>query len=100
MGEKRYFQPEIECMPHDKIRELQNEKLLKQVRHAWEDVPYYRDKMKAKGVTPDDIKSMDDLHKLPFLTKDDLRKAYPYGLMGKPLSDCVRIQSTSGTTGQ
>ena len=98
--EKRYFQPEIECMPHDKIRELQNEKLLKQVRHAWEDVPYYRDKMKKKGVTPDDIKSMDDLHKLPFLTKDDLRKAYPYGLMGKPLSDCVRIQSTSGTTGQ
>ena len=98
--EKRYFQPEIECMPHDKIRELQNEKLLKQVRHAWEDVPYYREKMKAQGVTPDDIKSMDDLHKLPFLTKDDLRKAYPYGLMGRPLRDCVRIQSTSGTTGQ
>ena len=98
--EKRYFQPEIECMPHDKIRELQNEKLLKQVRHAWEDVPYYREKMKAQGVTPDDIKSMDDLYKLPFLTKDDLRKAYPYGLMGRPLRDCVRIQSTSGTTGQ
>ena len=98
--EKRYFQPEIETMPHDKIVELQNEKLLKQVRHVWENVPYYRDKMKEKGVTPDDIKSQDDLYKLPFLTKDDLRKAYPYGLMGKPLHDCVRIQSTSGTTGQ
>ncbi len=95
-----YFQPEIECMPHEKIRELQNEKLLKQVKHVWENVPYYRAKMQEKGVTPDDIKSQDDLYKLPFLTKDDLRKAYPYGLMGKPLKDCVRIQSTSGTTGQ
>ncbi|MBQ7220589.1 MAG: phenylacetate--CoA ligase [Synergistaceae bacterium] len=97
---KRYFQPEIETMPHDKIRDLQNERLLKQVRHVWENVPYYRAKMQEKGLTPDDIKSQDDLYKLPFLTKDDLRKAYPYGLMGKPLKDCVRIQSTSGTTGQ
>ena len=96
----RYFQPEIETMPHDKIRDLQNEKLLRQVRHVWDNVPYYRAKMQEKGLTPDDIKSQDDLYKLPFLTKDDLRKAYPYGLMGKPLKDCVRIQSTSGTTGQ
>ena len=66
----------------------------------WDNVPYYRAKMQEKGLTPDDVKSLDDLHKLPFLTKDDLRKAYPYGLMGKPLKDCVRIQSTSGTTGQ
>ena len=98
--EKRYFQPEIETMPHEKIRELQNERLLKQVCHVWENVPYYRAKMQEKGLTPDDIKSLDDLHKLPFLTKADLREAYPYGLMGKPLKDCVRIQSTSGTTGQ
>ena len=96
----KYFQQEIECMPHEKIRELQNEKLLKQVKHVWENVPYYRAKMQEKGLTPNDIKSMDDLYKLPFLTKDDLRKAYPYGLMGRPLKDCVRIQSTSGTTGQ
>jgi len=96
----KYFQQEIECMPHEKIRELQNEKFLKQVRHVWDDVPYYKAKMQEKGLTPDDIKSLDDLHKLPFLTKDDLRKAYPYGLMGRPLKDCVRIQSTSGTTGQ
>ena len=87
-------------MPREEIRKLQNERLLKQVRHAWEDVPYYRKKMQEKGLTPDDIKSMDNLHKLPFLTKADLREAYPYGLMGKPLKDCVRIQSTSGTTGQ
>ncbi|MBQ7154399.1 MAG: phenylacetate--CoA ligase [Synergistaceae bacterium] len=98
--EKRYFQPEIETMSRDKIRDLQNERLLKQVRNVWENVPYYRAKMQEKGLTPDDIKSQDDLYKLPFLTKDDLRKAYPYGLMGRPLKDCVRIQSTSGTTGQ
>ena len=95
-----YFQREIECAAPEKIRALQNEKFLRQVRHVWEDVPYYRAKMQEKGLTPDDIKSLDDLHKLPFLTKDDLRKAYPYGLMGRPLKDCVRIQSTSGTTGQ
>ncbi len=97
---QKYFDPEIECMSHEAIVDLQNERLLKQVANVWENVPYYREKMKAKNLTPDDIKSRDDLYKLPFLTKDDLRKAYPYGLMGRPLSDCVRIQSTSGTTGQ
>ncbi len=95
-----YYQQEIETMPYEQLRELQNEKLLKQVRHVWDNVPYYRAKMEAKGVTPDDIHTIDDLHKLPFLSKADLRDAYPYGLLGKPLSDCVRIHSTSGTTGK
>ena len=95
-----YYQPEIETMPYEDLRALQNERLLKQVRHVWDNVPYYRQKMEEKGVTPDDIQSIDDLHKLPFLKKDDLRQAYPYGLMGKPLSECVRIHSTSGTTGK
>ena len=95
-----YYQPEIETMPYEQLRQLQNEKLLKQVRHVWDNVPYYRAKMEAKGVTPDDIQSIDDLHKLPFLSKADLREAYPYGLLGKPLSECVRIHSTSGTTGK
>ena len=95
-----YYQPEIETMPYDQLRAMQNEKLLKQVRHVWDNVPYYRQKMEEKGVTPEDIQSVDDLYKLPFLTKADLRDAYPYGLMGKPLSECVRIQSTSGTTGK
>ncbi len=95
-----YYQPEIETMRYDELRQLQNEKLLKQVRHVWDNVPYYRAKMEAKGVTPDDIQSIDDLHKLPFLSKADLRDAYPYGLLAKPLGDCVRIQSTSGTTGK
>ena len=95
-----YYQPEIETMPYEQLRELQNEKLLKQVRHVWDNVPYYRAKMEAKGVTPEDIRSIDDLHKLPFLSKADLRDAYPYGLLGAPLSECVRIHSTSGTTGK
>ena len=95
-----YYQPEIETMPYEELRELQNEKFLKQVRHVWDNVPYYRVKMEAKGVTPDDIQSIDDLHKLPFLSKADLRDAYPYVLLGIPLSECVRIHSTSGTTGK
>jgi phenylacetate-CoA ligase len=95
-----YYQPEIETMPYEQLRQLQNERFMKQVRHVWDNVPYYRNKMEEKGVTIDDIHSMDDLHKLPFLTKDDLRDAYPYGLMGKPMSECVRIHSTSGTTGK
>ena len=97
---ERYYQPEIETMPRDQLRALQDERLVKQVKHVWDHVPYYRAKMEAMGVTPDDIKGVADLHKLPFVTKADLRDAYPYGLMGKPVSDCVRIHSTSGTTGK
>ena len=95
-----YYQPEIETASVEQIHAWQNEKLVKQVKHVWDNVPYYRKKMEEKGVTPDDIKSIDDLHKLPFLTKDDLREAYPYGLLGTDLKKCVRIQSTSGTTGK
>ena len=97
---EQYFQPEIETMPYEDLRALQNERFLKQVAHVWNNVPYYRQKMEEKGVTLDDIQSIDDLHKLPFLSKADLRDAYPYGLLGMPLSDCVRIHSTSGTTGK
>ena len=96
----RYYQPEVECASREEMKTLQDERLVAQVKHVWENVPYYRAKMEAKGLTPDDIKGTEDLYKLPFITKDDLRDAYPYGLMGKPLSDCVRIQSTSGTTGK
>ena len=95
-----YFQPEIECAPLEKIKALQDELLPAQVRRVWENVPYYRKKMEAHGVTPDDIKSTADLYKLPFLSKADLRDAYPYGLLAVPLKDCVRIHSTSGTTGK
>ena len=96
----KYYQPEIETASLEEIRAIQNEKLVKQVKHVYENVKYYRDLMDEKGVTPDDIKSIDDLHKLPFLTKADLRDAYPYGLLGTDLKNCVRIHSTSGTTGK
>lgn len=95
-----YYQEEIECASREQILAWQNERLVKQVKNVYDNVAYYRKKMQEKGVTPEDIQSVDDLHKLPFLTKDDLREAYPYGLMARPLSDCVRIQSTSGTTGR
>ena len=97
---ERYYQPEIECASQDQIRAWQDERLVKQVKNVYDHVEYYRNKMKEIGVEPGDIKSRDDLYKLPFLTKEDLRTAYPYGLLARPLSDCVRIQSTSGTTGR
>lgn len=97
---ENYYQPEVECASREQIREWQDERLTKQVKHVYDNVPYYRAKMEEVGLVPEDIKSMDDLHKLPFLTKEDLREAYPYGLLAVPLSDCVRIQSTSGTTGR
>ncbi|MCF2661464.1 phenylacetate--CoA ligase family protein [Pseudoflavonifractor phocaeensis] len=97
---ERYYQPEIECASREQIRAWQDERLVKQVRHVWDNVPHYRKKMEKLGLTPDDIKGVADLHKLPFTTKADLREAYPYGLLAKPLKDCVRIQSTSGTTGK
>ena len=98
--EKHYFQPEIETMTVDKLKVIQSEKLVKQVKNVYENVEFYRRKMDEMGVKPEDIKGIEDLHKLPFITKDDLRDEYPYGLLARPLSECVRIQSTSGTTGR
>lgn len=98
--EKRYFQPEVETMPVEEIKKLQSERLVKQVKHVYDNVEYYRNKMDEAGVKPEDIHGIEDLYKLPFMKKDDLRDAYPYGLLAKPLSECVRIQSTSGTTGR
>ena len=97
---ERYYQPEIECASREQIRQWQSERLVKQVQNVWDHVPMYRKRMEEKGLTPEDIKSVDDLHKLPFIEKDDLRDQYPYGLLARPLKECVRIQSTSGTTGR
>ncbi len=97
---QNYYQKDIETMPVEEIKKMQSEKIVKQVKHVYENVPYYRNLMDEKGVSPDDIKGIEDVYKLPFLTKADLRDAYPYGLLAKPLEECVRIQSTSGTTGR
>ena len=96
----RYYQPEIETASREEILRIQNEKLVKQIKHVYENVAYYRSLMDQKGVKPEDIRTVDDIKKLPFLTKSDLRDAYPYGLLGTDLKNCVRIQSTSGTTGK
>ena len=87
-------------MARQDMVKLQSERLVKQIKHVWDNVPYYRSLMEEKGLTPDDIKGIEDLHKLPFLTKDDLRDQYPYGLLATDIKNCVRIQSTSGTTGK
>lgn len=98
--EKRFYQPGIETMAYEDMKKLQEERLRAQVKHVYDNVPYYKQLMDEKGVTPEDIQTLDDLKKLPFLTKTDLRDQYPYGLLAKDLSECVRIQSTSGTTGR
>jgi phenylacetate-CoA ligase len=90
----------MECASQEKMRVIQSERLVDTVGHVYKNVPYYKKMMDDKGVAPGDIKSIDDLPKLPFLTKDNLKDAYPYGLLGVPLADAVRIQSTSGTTGK
>ena len=95
-----YFQPEIETAPREKIVALQNERLVKTVRRVYENVPFYREKMIAAGVAPDDIRSIDDLHKLPFSYKKDLRDTYPFGLFAVPMKDVVRLHASSGTTGK
>ena len=98
--EKRYYQKEIETMDPERLRALQSEKLVKQVRHVYEHVPFYRGLMDEKGVKPEDIHGVEDLHLLPFISKAELRETYPYGMLAVPLSECVRIHSTSGTTGK
>ena len=95
-----YWNEDIECMSREDMTKLQNERLVKQVQYVYDNVPYYKKLMDDKGISPSDIKSIDDLHKLPFLSKSDLRDSYPYGMLARPLKDCVRIHSTSGTTGK
>ncbi len=97
---EHYYNPEIETMPREEMKKLQSERLVKQVKHVYDNVKFYRDKMDAAGIKPEDIHGIEDLHKLPFIEKDDLRDQYPYGLLAVPVEDCVRIQSTSGTTGR
>ena len=95
-----YYQKHIETMPVEELQKLQSQKLVKQVQHVYDNVPYYRNLMDEKGVRPEDIRGIEDLHKLPFISKADLRDSYPDGMLVVPKSDCVRIHSTSGTTGR
>ena len=94
------FQPQIETMPREQIREHQLEKLKWQVKRVYENVPMYRERMNEAEVSPDDIKSLEDLAKLPFTTKQDLRDYYPFDLFAVPKKEIVRIHASSGTTGK
>jgi len=97
---KKYWQQEYECMPRAELEKLQLSRLQATVRRSYELVAPYREMMKAAGITPNDIKSLDDLRKLPFTTKQHLRDNYPYGMVASPMSEIVRIHASSGTTGK
>ena len=92
--------PKIECMSRDEMTALQSERLVKQVKNVYENVEFYRKKMDEMGVKPEDIKGIEDIGKLPFTTKEDLRDNYPFGLLAVPQSKIARVQGTSGTTGK
>ncbi|MEM3536304.1 MAG: phenylacetate--CoA ligase [Candidatus Bathyarchaeia archaeon] len=98
-SESWIFQPEFEKMSRAKLANLQKERLIKMVKYCYERVPVYRRKFKDAGITPDDIKSLDDLEKIPFTEKEDLRKAYPYGMLAADLSNVLELHASSGTTG-
>lgn len=91
---------EMECMPREKMRQLQGEKLRRIVRHAYDNSTFYRKRLDDHGVHPDDIKGIDDIVKLPFTVKQDLRDNYPFGMMAVPMSDIIRLHASSGTTGK
>jgi phenylacetate-CoA ligase len=94
------YQPESEAMPRPQLEELQTERLRGLLKRVYDSVPLYRAKFDEAGFDPTEFASLDDLTKVPFTVKDDLRSAYPYGMFAVPLRDIVRVHSSSGTTGQ
>ncbi len=93
------FNPERECMSREDLKELQLRRLKKVVKYAYDNVPFYHNLYDEAGVKPGDIKTLEDIQLLPFITKDDLRKTYPFDLQAAPKEDWVEVHSTSGTTG-
>ncbi len=94
-----YWQPECECMDREELQQLQLERLESTLNRVYRNVPFYRKKFDEIGFNPDDLRTLDDLRKLPFTTKNDLRDNYPYGLFAVPLREVVRVHASSGTTG-
>ena len=90
----------MECMDGEELKKLQSERLVKLVKYVYDNVEFYRNRMDKVGVKPEDIHGIDDITKLPYTTKDDLRDTYPFGLFAAPQSDIVRIHASSGTTGK
>lgn len=98
--EQHYFQPEIECAGQEDMKKTQSERLRKMVRNCYDNVPFYRQKLDDMGVKPEEIQSIDDIVKLPFTYKTDLRDHYPYGLVAVSREKVARIHASSGTTGK
>jgi len=100
VSEQNYWDKSMECaLPHE-MEALQSFRLSKKIRQIYDNVPYYREKMDIDGIKPEDIKTVADLSKLPFTTKQDLRDTYPYGLFAVPMDEVVRVHASSGTTGK
>ena len=95
-----FWQKEIETMPREELEKLQGERLVWQVKRMYENVELFRKRMDEAGLTPDDVHGVEDLHKLPFSYKQDLRDYYPYGLFAVPMKDIRRVHASSGTTGK
>lgn len=95
-----YWQKDKECMDQESLKQLQGERLRNTIARVYENVPYYATKMKEAGLTPADIVTVDDLKKLPFTLKTDLRDNYPFGTFATPMADVVRVHASSGTTGK
>ncbi len=95
-----YFEPEIECASREVMHYIQSQKLVKMVEHAYKNVPLYKKRFDEMGLLPGDIQSIDDVVKLPFTYKDDLRDNYPFGMFAVPKEQLVRIHASSGTTGK
>ena len=95
-----YYQQEIETMPKEQLRKLQFERMKESVRRAYDNIEFFRASFSKAGVTPDDLESLEDLSKFPFVVKQDMRDAYPFGLFAVPNKDVARIHASSGTTGQ
>jgi phenylacetate-CoA ligase len=98
--EEMIWNKTYECMPADQMRELQGHRLKEVIERVYYNVPFYREKLQQLGMGPEDIRSLDDLARLPFTTKSDLRDNYPYGLFAVPMSEIVRLHASSGTTGR
>jgi len=94
------FEPEAETLPRERLRQLQLRRLRATLRNAWENVPLHRKRMRALGIAPDDVRSLEDAARLPFTTKGDLRDHYPFGLFARPREGLARLHASSGTTGK
>lgn len=95
-----YYDKSLECLSRDEMKKIQSQRLKEIVQHVYKNVEIYRKRMDDSGISPNDIQSIEDLHKLPFTMKQDLRDTYPYGMFAVPMNDVVRLHASSGTTGK